>query len=155
MPAQALPKPYQYPKRRKAGVTARVSRPQFGELPGENLSGIVQGKDASDLEERFCRAMDADDNWSGYEFRRIIIAPARTVGSIEIDVWAHRRSGEEQAIDIDGEWVHAQPKAVKKDKEDRDRIDEYLMARGLPRLIVVSGRNLQTPEDAKQTVSEL
>jgi hypothetical protein len=156
MPARAIPRPKEYyPKGRATAKTARVPRPDFGAPEQEVLTGFVQGKDASAPEERLCRGMDRSPYWRGYDFRRIIIAPARTVGSIEIDIWGYRPDGTEQAIKIDGDWVHARPAQVKKDKEDRDRIDNYLTKRGLPRLLVVPGHQLLTQEDADRTANEL
>lgn len=155
MPAKALPKQYTYPARRKDGTTARVPRPKFGEEEQEVLYGEIQGKTASALEERACRALDKSENWHGYDFRHIIIAPKNTAGSIEVDIVAYNVANEPRYIKIDGDWVHAQPKSVKKDKEDRDRINEYLRQRGLPELIVIPGHKLETQDLADQTIAEI
>jgi hypothetical protein len=155
MPAAGLPPPFKYTTRRKAGATARVPRPKLGEEEQEVLYGEIQGKRASALEERAARALDKSENWHGYSFRHIIIAPRNTAGSIEIDFVAYNVANEERFIKVDGDWVHAQPKSVKKDKEDRDRINEYLRQRGLPELIVIPGHKLETQDLADQTIAEI
>jgi hypothetical protein len=74
-------------------------------LPGndEGLTGVVQNLPASDLEERFSRALEK--NQIPYEFQKSFLAPNNMPGSYKLDFLVYV-NGQEQPVAIDGEYAH-------------------------------------------------
>jgi hypothetical protein len=133
----------------------KVPRPQFGAPDVEQLTGFVQQKTARAGEERLARSFAKSKDWRGIEFRKKIIHPSNVAGSIEIDFWAYNPAWEPRAIQVDNEWVHAQAATAKKDRENWARINNYLLARGLQRLVVIPASHLETQELADRTLREI
>lgn len=154
--ATTLPKPWHYPAAKRSPAAPDITRPDVA-VPdeGEGLVGEVQGKKASAPEERLARALGENDDYEGFEFRRVIIAPSGVAGSIEVDFWVYHRSGRQILIKVDGDWVHSLPENTKKDKEDYDTLVKYCSRRGLEKPRVVKGSDLSDMEMARQTLREL
>ena len=80
--------------------------------PEENLTGQIQGQNASDIEERTARAIDKLPEWD-YTFQVALnpitgyLSPEKThlVGEVEID-FLLKRGNELKAILVDGEIGH-------------------------------------------------
>jgi hypothetical protein len=150
-----LPKPWHYSKARKGYDTAdSPPKVKTDNSPGEFLTGEIQGKAASAPEERLGIVLNESDEYTGYDFRRIIRAPANVAGSMEIDFWLYRVDGIEILVKVDGDWVHSLPENYKKDNEDYDTLVEYCRYHGLPKPIRIKGSDLETIEQARQTRDE-
>jgi hypothetical protein len=117
---------------------------------GERLTGFVLGKDASDLEERFARALDRAD--LDYRFQWEVLGPATVPGQEnQIDflvegVWP---------TEVDGMFVH---KSAAKKAHDamRDAIlNDYLSGGGMYPIRRVPGDRLEDQAGADATVEEM
>ena len=125
--------------------------------PPEGLSGSVRGKKASDLEERFAKALDRLGNIQGYRFNVIIDTPFQIPGqSYQIDFIVYQY-GLTHFIEIDGEYAHktAEQKA---DDLARDQILSSYLEKGWPGaqpIVRVEGWRLSTQFDADLLVRRL
>lgn len=101
----------------------KVKRPPAKDLPvgaiqrandGEMLSGYVMGYKASDIEERFARALKNSKRVDGMQFRFPIISPKNMVGQLEID-FVVQSGGLVYSFQVDGEYAH---KGIGKKQDD-------------------------------------
>jgi len=138
-------KPYKYKR------IAPVARPEnSGRLrraeEKEVLSGMVQGEKASDIEERFARALDKLG--ISYTFQQHYFGPAKnTPGAIQIDFMV--TSGASQVpVQIDGEIAH---KTLSQREEDRikdTRLNAYFARVGINPVIRI-------PNGVTQLITDL
>lgn len=126
-----LPKPYKFRKKRKT----RRPRPQQSierEAKQEDLSGFVQGQEATDIEERFAVALYK--NKLSFSFREHYFGPARnTPGAIEVDFMVF--DGSWWPVQIDGEFAH---KSATQQDEDRAKdaiLNNYFSQSGVNNVI--------------------
>ena len=105
----------------------------FFDNPDEVLTGQVQGKPASDIEERSTRAIDKLPEWS-YTFQVAInpitgyLSEEKThlINEVEIDIFA-RRGDQYVAILVDGEIGHFYAAWQRDaDAEKTDRINAFM-----------------------------
>ena len=98
-------KHYQY---RKSGWRRPEAdrRPPSSTSETEGFTGFVKGKKASDLEERYARALDSNPRVTGYRFNELINTPFQIPGQLnQIDFIVY--SGPfVQPVEIDGEFSH-------------------------------------------------
>lgn len=85
--------------------------PMFGN--DEGLTGQVYDEPASDIEERFARALYKKG--LAFEFRKPVLAPRNMPGSYEIDFLVYV-DGQEYPIAIDGEYAHKSAEQRSKDQ---------------------------------------
>jgi hypothetical protein len=149
-------KPFKYRIRREArndyspsGISRTGSR--------EVLSGIVQGKKASDIEERMARAFDRLE--TPYEFRARISSLAagdrrltkellNLPGEIEIDYLVF--SGQVTPVMVDGEISHFMTQAQKlEDEENTASVNEFGAALGWHEVVRVPFTEIETQEGAE------
>lgn len=130
--------------------------------PTEELTGLVQNKKASDLEERFARAMNKLPDW-GYTFRvrinpithRLSQRFTNLAGELEIDFLA-RRGTTLLPILVDGEVGHYLAAWMKDlDAEKKDNIDRYMRSYGAMPSIRVEFWRLANQEMTDQYVRQL
>jgi len=140
------------------GVLPRV----FFSNPKEELTGTVQDKRASDIEERSARAISKLPEWS-YVFQVAInpitgyLSTEKThlVNEVEIDFWA-MRGNEYKAILPDGEIGHFMALWQRAhDEEKTERINAYMKRIGQGEAIRVPFWKLDTQDHADQFYKEL
>ena len=117
---------------------------------GERLTGFVKGQEASELEERFARALDQQGK--SYDFQVEVRTP-RTVPGQEnlIDFVVE----DEFPTEIDGEFVH-KTAAQRADDRDRDAIlNDNIKNYGWKPIVRVTEMDVETQEDANRKVGEM
>ena len=133
------PRPPEMPLNRLAGLSE-----------DERLTGFVHGKEASDLEERFARALDRAGK--DYRFEYLVLS---NVGL----------PGEENQIDfvvddiypmeIDGNFTHKSAEQKAHDQQRDAILNEQLSDDGWHPIERIPGNFLETQEDADQIVLEI
>jgi len=144
-------KPYQYKKPRpiKALPLNRVA----GFTEREVLSGTVQGLPASDLEERFAKALDRlGDAIQYYEFRVPYIEGRNMPGEIEVDFVVHTPFI--LPIQVDGAYSHKNAEQKAKDEYNDAVLNDYLQGVAMP-VRRVKDYELQTQDDADATARQV
>ena len=101
MKIRGLPEPYKIKVKRKRGSPIFASKPIVVKEK-EQLYGFVRDMAASDIEERFARALDKLEK--NYWFRLPVGAPRGMPGYNEVDFLV--ASGGYYPIQIDGEYSH-------------------------------------------------
>ncbi len=145
-----IPKPYRFKKPRPP-IPQRFVAPRSQD-PIENLSGFVYGIAASDLEERWARALAAKG--IDFSFQYEVLTAYGVPGQenvVDFIVW----SGLPYPIEIDGGFSH---KTAAQKEEDRVRdalVDESLKREGCQPVRRVDGKFLETQEGADQMVQEM
>lgn len=134
----------------------RVQRPKpvtVGEN-AEGLTGQVDGKSASDIEERFARALDQAG--IGYEFLPVILAPANVAGSVQLDFLIYF-GNQLYPVQIDGDWVHSSAEAKAHDALQDALVDEYYASynSGAQPQQRIPGFKLSNQDQANAVVREL
>lgn len=121
----------------------------------EALTGYVEGKSASDIEERFARALDNLSTVEGYEFLPVIIAPPNVAGSIQLDFLVY--SGGLWPIQIDGDYIHKSAEAKAHDLLQDALTDDYFRSqgRGAQPSKRIPGHKLETQSEADSVAREL
>lgn len=133
------PRPPKQPLNRLAGASNE-----------ERLTGSVQGKEASDLEERFANALSAAGK--DYRFEVEIQGPVGIPGQEnQIDFVVE----DIYPVEVDGGWVHHS--AAKKAQDQlRDAVlNEHLKQYGWNPIERIPGTMLESQEDAENIVREL
>lgn len=90
--AEAYPEPYE-----------PLNRLEYIPDPAEGLTGLVDGKKASDIEERFARSLSKFE--IPYEFQISYLMPHNMVGEYRLDFLVYY-GGLEYPYAIDGEYAH-------------------------------------------------
>ena len=139
-----------------------LSKRDLYDNKGETLTGMVQGKRASDIEERSARAIDKIEGWS-YQFR-VRISPLthsltsqvrNLPGEYEIDFLCFRGS-EMLPILIDGEVSHFLAEWQKLQDEVREAvINDTLSKYGALPVVRVEFWHLDTQSHANTYFREL
>lgn len=140
-------------KRERKYVRVQRPKPISSSETGEALTGLVNGEEASDIEERFARALDKAG--FGYEFLPVIIAPANMAGSIQLDFLVY--AGELYPIQIDGDWIHSTAEAKAHDLLQDALTDQWYASQGQgaqPSQRIL-GHRLATQDMADSVVREL
>ena len=151
-PLPGAVKAFQY-KTVKAPQTAfRHDRPQVMN-DGEVLDKEVQGQAASDLEERFAKALDKNSRVTGYEFRVPYLAGRSMLGEVELDFAVYAPLL--YPVQIDGEIGHSSAEQIAKDLFNNARLDEHLRGIAAAPVVRVKWLDLQTQDDADQLVREM
>jgi len=125
------------------------------EIPSEEegLTGFVNEWEASDIEERFARALWKNEN--PFTFREHFFGPTRTTpGAVEVDflVWV---GSEIYPVFTDGAYSHKSQAQRSEDKIKDARFDEYGRNIGLNPSVRISGEKLQTQEETNEVVKEM
>lgn len=122
----------------------------------EQLTGFVQGWDASDIEERFARALNryAKSIPIDYEFRTTIFGSRNEVGFKELDYRVQTVTGN-YVFQIDGEFAHKSAATKAEDTVTDQRINELLKNEGYFPVKRIPGDKLATQEQADALVKDL
>jgi len=143
--------PYYYKSAAKEKPLTRLNRiPQRKE--DEGLTGFVHGVEASDLEERYARALEG----FGKEFQfQYEVYTAYTLPGEQKKVDFLVNDGQYYPEEVDAAFTH---KTAEQQSYDRIRdavIDEHLSKYGFQPIKRVDGDRLQTQEATNTVVSEL
>ena len=117
----------------------------------EELSGEVDGVPASDIEERFARALIKAG--LPFEFRKPVLAPRNMPGSYEIDFLVYK-DGLEYPVQIDGEYAHKSAEQRAKDQL-KDMVLNNAKRGEFEPVTRVEYTKLDTQEVADNTVEEM
>lgn len=119
---------------------------------GEGLTGQVQGKQASDIEERFARGLSKNSQVLSFEFRTLYFSPAGVGGGAELDFLV--RAGINWGVQTDGAFSHKSAEQRAHDVLQDARLSDYLLGAGIidQPIVRVPGDRLQTQADADATV---
>jgi hypothetical protein len=116
---------------------------------GERLTGFVHGKEASDLEERFARALDGAGK--EYIFEYEVLGPTTIPGQEnQVDFLVE----EVYPTEIDGEFTHKSAEQRAHDQLRDAVLNEYMSKDGWQPINRIGGHRLQTQEDADRVVQE-
>ena len=114
----------------KFNRTPRPDRPRrsTGPTPGEaaeHLDVQVQGKRASDIEERLARAMNQSEGVEGYRFQVSYFAGHNLPGEYRLDFLVEA-DGQEFAVNPDGEFAHKSAEQKARDRLQDERLSDQL-----------------------------
>ena len=146
---RGLVKQYRY-KMRPRPPRVPLNR-MAGHSDEEVLSGYVKGKEASDIEERFAKALD--DAEKDYGFQVEFMTPFSIPGQEkEVDFVIY--DGQPQPVEIDGTYAHKSGEQKANDIARDAILNEQLGQQGYLPIIRIPGYALETPEDATKLVEE-
>lgn len=145
---------FKYKVRRKARKPAPFGE-QVRAKQDEMLSGYIYGDAASDIEERFARALQKDTRVSGFSFREAVITARNLPGQLEVD-FVVSVGPMVYPFQIDGEYAH---KGIAKKQDDARKdslVNEYMMKQyGAQPVIRIDGERLSSQDDADKLVRSL
>ena len=142
-------KPYVWKPPKEAALPRNLNR-SVGINDAEMLVGEIQGMRASDLEERFARALDKAG--LEYEFRAPFIAGRNLPGEIEVDFLV--QDGAPQPIQIDGAFTHKSAEQREEDAVKDAILNAHLSGWALP-VIRLPDTRLDNQAEANLLVEEL
>lgn len=137
-------------KPRKPEPFGQITR----DIPGENLSGYINGDKASDIEERFYRALSKDDRVQSVEFRMPVISARNLPGQLEID-FVVTVGPTIIPIQIDGEYAHKGESKKADDARKDALVNEFLRPYGAWPVKRIDGELLKDQDMADKIVREL
>lgn len=117
---------------------------------GEYLTGIVQGQEASDLEERFARALDSVGK--DYQFQVEVTGPATIPGQEnKIDFVVDN----EWPVEVDGGFVHKSAEAKGRDQMRDAILNDFIKKFGWKPIQRITETDLDGQETADRTAREM
>ena len=118
----------------------------------EALSGYVKGKEASDLEERFARALY--NKRKDFDFQRDFMTPHSIPGQEkEVDFVVY--DGQPQPIEIDGMYAHKSGEQKANDVTRDAILNETLGGMGYLPIIRIPGFELESQDETLAVVERL
>lgn len=142
-----LPYRYRKPRQIPADAPTRL-RPTAGD---EGLTGFVQGKEASDLEERFARALSTYG--LDYTFK-FYVETSYTLPYQEKQVDFVVQRGQPEPWEVDGEFTHKSAEQQEYDQARDAQVNEALMPYGYRPVQRVTEEYLGTQDGADLFVGE-
>lgn len=145
--------PFKYKIRRiprKPLAFGKITRANDDEI----LSGFIYGAEASDIEERFARALNKDTRVAGYSFREPVITARNLPGQLEVD-FVVQVGPEIQPYQIDGEYAH---KGLSKKQDDARKdamVNAYYEQYGAKLVRRIDGELLRNQDEADKLVRSL
>jgi len=123
-----------------------------GHSKDEVLTGYVKGRQASDIEERFARALY--NTGKDFDFQQEFMTPHSIPGQEkEIDFVV--RVGQPQPIELDGMFAHKSAEQRANDVVRDAILNETLEKYGYLPIIRIPGTELETQEDTLAVVEEI
>ncbi len=120
-----------------------------GHSDDEVLSGYVKGKSASDLEERFARALY--NKGKDFDFQQEFMTPHSIPGQEkEVDFVVY--DGQPQPIELDGTFAHKSAEQKANDVIRDAILNEVLSRYGYLPIIRIPGTELESQEDTMAVV---
>ena len=142
-------KPYKYKLPPKLKADRRVRR-VVSVSDEENLTGYVQNQEASDIEERFARALRKKE--IRFTFQPSYFQNRNVPGEIRLDYMVD--AGYLQPCQIDGSYAHKSAEARAEDQIKDALLDEFLQGTGALPVIRIDGDMLQDQPSADRVVDE-
>jgi hypothetical protein len=136
---------------------ARSDAPAFNaqlQKADEGLTGMVQGSPASDLEERFARALAKDNRVMGYTFREPVISARNLPGQLEVD-FVIQSGPLIIPVQIDGEFAHKGQSKKQEDALKDAMVNDYYRQYGASLVKRIDGDLLSDQNAANKLVREL
>jgi hypothetical protein len=136
---------------------ARLEEPAYNaqtEAHDEGLTGQVQGIAASDIEERFARALSKDSRVTSYLFREPVISRRNLPGQLEVD-FVVLAGPLVIPIQIDGEYAH---KGAAKKQEDALKdamVNDFYKQYGANLVVRINGDLLFDQSNTNKIVRDL
>ncbi len=144
---------FKYKIKRPPSMPVPLGKP-IDNSPREVLSGYVYGMKASDIEERFARALSKNRRIDKFEFRVPVIQGRGLSGFLEVDFIVVAQ-GRMHPLQIDGEYSH---KNTSKKMDDLQRdilVNEFLRRYNAMPVKRINGRELDDQDMANLAVKEL
>jgi|GEM_PF-6718971 hypothetical protein len=136
---------YEWTATRVAGVDDSANR--FKPIKEkEFFTGYVQGKDASELEERYYQSLVRYPGIDWIQFQLIYIAPEGQTGSIELDFLVSV-DNVIYPIQVDGEFAHKSASQKANDNFRDTILNNHLSGTGAQLIKRIDGVDIETPED--------
>ena len=145
-------KPYRYKRSGLFGAELPPAPLQALE-ENEGLSGKVLGQPASDLEERFARALSKNRRVLGYRFQVSFIASRGLPGEKRVDFVVN--TGLQRPVEVDGAYVHKTAAQQASDAVKELVLNAYFRAAGYQPLLRIPGFHLENQESADRFVQAL
>jgi len=150
-----MKKPYRYKVRQQFPVDFKKNRlkmlsEQADPVP---LTGTVLGKPASDLEERFGRALLSLK--LRFRFQVRFATAERAPGRKKVVDFVVESGGIETPVEIDGKYGHKTSAQQGRDAVREVMLNEVFVKRGMALLQRVKWTELETQEDADRTVRRM
>ncbi len=134
---------------RKGRRTPAARRPKPERDPGEELTGRLRGKKASDLEEVFGRALNQSERILWWQYQNVYGAPARNMsGAKTLDFLVF--TGVLHPVQIDDEWIHKSASTQANDRASDILINAKLSTRGARPVKRIKGNLLRVGRKANQ-----
>ena len=145
------PEPYKYKLHGQANLAGlnRIQRWADEEL----LIGAVKGQRASDLEERFARALYKNKRVLDFRFQVSFLAGRNLPGEKRIDFLVD--TGRIIPVEVDGYFAHRSAAQQSRDSLKEILLNDYFQRVGYLPLVRVPGDELATQEEADRRVREL
>jgi len=143
-------------KQYKYKLRSRPPKMPLNRLAGvsndERLTGYVKGKEASDLEERFARALA--NTGKDFDFQQEFMTPHSIPGQEkEVDFVVY--DGQPQPIEIDGTYAHKSGEQKANDVVRDAILNDELGKRGYLPIIRIPGTELGTQENTTAIVERI
>ncbi|KAA3643433.1 MAG: hypothetical protein DWQ07_23250 [Chloroflexi bacterium] len=146
-----LPEPYEY---KSSGVPKLKGVNRFERIgEKELLTGVVKGQRASDLEERFARALYKNKRVLGFQFQVSLLAGRNLPGEKRVDFLVN--TGRIVPVEVDGYFSHRNAVQRGRDAIKEILLNEYFQRAGYMPLLRVPGHELGSQENADRRVREL
>lgn len=147
---------FEYKKKPRPPRDRRTYRRPPSLVNQENLTGVVQGQQASDIEERFARALAKTNLVASWKFSVYVDTPFQLPGQeneVDFFVWA----GVLYPIEVDGEFAHKSAGQRAGDKERDAVLGLYLQKRypGSQPIERIPGYELDTQDKADALVRRM
>lgn len=121
----------------------------------EVFTGMVQGKKASDAEERFYNMLNEVPSVDVIRFRTTYDGMSRiSFDTIELD-FLFRAGGQWFAVQLDEEYFHSGAQARARDRQRDDRLLEILKTYGIWHINRVEGKWTETRDITRITIEEI
>lgn len=121
---------------------------------GEELSGFIGYDAASDIEERFYKALSKNEMIQGIEFRVPVISARNLPGQLEVD-FVVQVGPQIYVFQVDGEYAHKGESKKADDARKDALVNEYYRQYGAQPVKRINGELLQSQEMANKIVKEL
>lgn len=137
---------YKLPAKPFPTLPAKKLISQTADAP--ELSGVLQGKKASDIEEVFGIALDNHEPVQWWSFRNVYGGAPGTFGSIELDFLIY--TGALYPVQLDEDWIHHTAQDKAHDMLQDARLNEILRPRGARPVERIKGSKLRDGRVANQ-----
>ena len=147
-------KPYKYKVPRSGGGMSHspLNRPKKL-VENEGLTGIVNGETATDIEERFARALWKNQRVESFDFQNSYFSGRNLPGEVRPDFIVY--SGTSFPVQIDGAFAHRTAEQKASDRAKDAMLDGLLGPLGAAKTQRIEGDKLETQDDADRLVQEM